>query len=241
MTIFKASREDFIQGTLILFDKPIDWTSFDIVKKVKALLRHTLGIKKIKVGHAGTLDPLASGLLVICTGKMTKEIEGFQNLEKEYTGTFNIGTTTPSADLETLPNGYYPTEHINEELIDRARRSFLGEIQQIPPLFSAKKINGERAYEHARRGENTIMQANTVHIHEFEIPRVELPEIGFRVVCSKGTYIRALARDFGEALNSGAYLKELRRTRIGHLKVDDAWHPEKFAKFVKEQRDKDET
>jgi tRNA pseudouridine55 synthase len=241
MTIFKASTEDFIQGTLILFDKPIDWTSFDIVKKVKALLRHSLGIKKIKVGHAGTLDPLASGLLVICTGKMTKEIESFQNLEKEYTGTFHIGTTTPSADLETLPNGYYPTEHINEELIDRARRSFLGEIQQIPPLFSAKKINGERAYEHARRGENTIMQANTVHIHEFEIVRVELPEIGFRVVCSKGTYIRALARDFGEALNSGAYLKELRRTRIGHLMVDDAWHPEDFAVFVKAQRGKDQT
>jgi tRNA pseudouridine55 synthase len=238
MTIFKTTAEDFIQGTVILIDKPIDWTSFDIVKKIKALLRHSLGIKKIKVGHAGTLDPLASGLLVICTGKMTKEVENFQNLEKEYTGTFHIGTTTPSADLETLPDGYFPTEHINEVLIDQTRKQFLGEIQQVPPLFSAKKINGERAYEHARRGENTELRANKVRIDEFEITRVQLPEIGFRVVCSKGTYIRALARDFGLALRSGAYLKELRRTRIGHLKVEDSWHPDEFANFVKAQKGK---
>lgn len=236
MTRLTENPEEFIQGTVLLFDKPIDWTSFDIVKKVKALLRHRLGIKKIKVGHAGTLDPLASGLLIICTGKMTREIDNFQILEKEYTGTFYIGVTTPSADLETLPDGFFPTEHITSNLLEKARLQFIGTIQQIPPLFSAKKINGERAYEHARRGENTQMQANTVQIHDFELTRVELPEIDFRVVCSKGTYIRSLARDFGGALNSGAYLKSLRRTRIGHIKVEDAWNPDDFSLFIQSLR-----
>jgi tRNA pseudouridine55 synthase len=234
MNEFTWSAREFAEGAVLLIDKPIGWTSFDIVKKIKATLRHALGLKKIKIGHAGTLDPLASGLLIICTGKKTKEIEKFQALEKEYTGTFFIGATTPSSDLETLVDETFPTEHIDHNLIEAARVALIGALLQVPPLFSAKKINGERAYEHARRGETTILKANAIHIHDFEITQNQLPEIDFRVVCSKGTYIRSLAFDFGKALRSGAYLKTLRRTKIGEFDVDKAWHPEELTKFIRE-------
>ena len=234
MNDLKKDAEDFVNGVTLLIDKPLEWTSFDIVKKIKALLRHTKGLKKLKVGHAGTLDPLASGLLIICTGKKTREIEKFQNLEKEYTGTFYVGASTPSSDLETQPDEFFPTGHITDEMIDAAAKKFTGKINQVPPLFSAKKIQGERAYYHARRGEDTILKPNEITIHEMEILGRQIPEIDFRVVCSKGTYIRALARDFGKELNSGAYLKNLRRTRIGEFSVDQAWQIELLEKFLRE-------
>ncbi len=238
MDNINGAQEYYMEGAVLLFDKPLEWTSFDMVKKVKALLRHCLAIKKIKVGHAGTLDPLASGLLIICTGKMTKQIDTIQRLEKEYSGTFFIGATTPSADLETQPDAHFPVEHIDSQMLEQARKSFTGCLQQVPPLYSAKKINGERAYEHARRGDKTIMQPNTVNIHQFELTRIALPEVDFRVICSKGTYIRSLARDFGETLQSGAYLQKLRRTRIGSYEVKDAWSPDDFANSMKQWKTK---
>ncbi len=231
MTYHKITPEEFIAGTVLLLDKPIYWTSFDVVKKIKALLRHRLRIKKIKVGHAGTLDPLATGLLIICTGKKTKEIETYQNQKKEYTGTFFLGASTPSSDLETQPDEFYPTDHINADLVQKAAEKFKGEIDQVPPLFSAKKIEGERAYFHARRGDATILKSNKIIIHHFEITKLELPEADFRIVCSKGTYIRAIARDFGKEIRSGAYLKALRRTAIGDFSVDDAWSIDDLENF----------
>ncbi len=235
MTGQKIKPEDFIAGTVLLLDKPLYWTSFDVVKKIKALLRHRLKIKKIKVGHAGTLDPLASGLLIICTGKKTKEIETYQNQKKEYTGTFFIGASTPSYDLETEPDEFFTADHINIELIQKASEKFSGEIDQVPPLFSAKKIEGERAYFHARRGDSTILKSNKINIYHFEITKFELPEADFRIVCSKGTYIRALARDFGKELCSGAYLKALRRTAIGDFSVDNAWSIDDLENFFEKQ------
>ncbi len=231
MTDHKITPEEFIAGTVLLLDKPLYWTSFDVVKKIKALLRHRLKIKKIKVGHAGTLDPLASGLLIICTGKKTKEIEAFQNLEKEYTGTFYLGASTPSSDLETQPDEFFHTNHIDADLVEKAAEKFTGEIEQVPPLFSAKKIGGERAYFHARRGDATILKPNKVSIFEFEITRFELPEADFKIICSKGTYIRAIARDFGKEVRSGAYLKALRRTKIGNFSVVDAWSVDDLENF----------
>ena len=231
MTDQITTPEEFIAGTVLLLDKPLYWTSFDVVKKIKALLRHRLKIKKIKVGHAGTLDPLASGLLIICTGKKTKEIEAFQSLKKEYTGTFFLGASTPSSDLEIQPDKFYPTKHIDSELVQKAAEKFTGEMDQVPPLFSAKKIEGERAYFHARRGDATILKPNKVFIHQFEITRFDLPETDFKIVCSKGTYIRAIARDFGDEMKSGAYLKALRRTKIGNFSVDDAWSIDDLENF----------
>ena len=225
--------DDFLSGRVLLIDKPPGWTSFDIVKKIKALLRHRLKLKKIKVGHAGTLDPLATGLLIICTGKKTREIDNYQAKEKEYTGTFFLGASTPSSDLETEPDEFFPTDHITETLVNEAARKFTGELDQVPPLFSAKKIDGERAYFHARRGDATILKSNKIFIHKFGIMQLDLPEVKFRVVCSKGTYIRALARDFGKEVNSGAYLKELRRTRIGEFSVEDAWTTEQLENYFK--------
>lgn len=217
---------EFLEGKTLLIDKPVEWTSFDIVKKVKALLRHRLGLKKIKVGHAGTLDPLASGLLIICTGKMTKSIETYQSQPKQYSGTFFLGASTPSSDLETDPDIFFPIDHITPEKIVAATLLFKGQVEQVPPLFSAKKIQGERAYHHARRGQETLLEANTVTIHNFEITNIRLPEVDFLVDCSKGTYIRSLARDYGKALHTGAYLKELRRTQIGDFHVKNAWSVE---------------
>jgi len=226
------TKTQLAEGSVLLFDKPYGWTSFDVVGKVRSLLRRRLGLKGLKVGHAGTLDPLATGLLVICTGKMTKSIEHFQNTDKEYTGTFFIGWSTPSYDLETRPDKEYPVDHIDREMAEAAAVSFTGEYNQVPPLFSAKKVDGERAYEIARRGEHALLQARKVRIAEFEILRFDLPEADFRVVCSKGTYIRSLANDFGKALKSGAYLKALSRTRSGSLGLGDAWGLEDFEKHI---------
>lgn len=214
--------EDYINGQVILIDKPLEWTSFQVVNKVRWLLKHRFGIKKIKVGHAGTLDPLASGLLILCSGKFTKRIEEIQGAEKEYTGTFTLGATTPSYDLETAVEQTFSLDGLNELKIRQTTGKFTGDIAQFPPIFSAVKKDGKRLYEYARKGQEVEIKSRNVHISAFEITRIELPEVDFRVVCSKGTYIRSLAHDFGKALNSGAYLSELRRTRIGDYQLKDA-------------------
>lgn len=216
------TEEDFKNGQVLLIDKPLNWTSFQVVNKLRWEIRQRFNIKKIKVGHAGTLDPLATGLLIICTGKQTKEIHIYQGQEKEYTGTFTLGATTPSYDLETEIDNTFPTAHITEALLKETTQQFLGTIQQKPPIFSAIKKDGKRLYELARKGETTEINARTVRISEFEITKINLPIIEFRVVCSKGTYIRSLAYDFGLALNSGAHLAALRRTKIGDFSVDKA-------------------
>lgn len=226
------TEADFQNGQLLLIDKPLEWTSFQVVNKLRWAIRKKFNIKKIKVGHAGTLDPLATGLLIICTGKFTKRINDYQGLPKEYTGTFTLGSTTPSFDLETEVDKTYPTVHINEALIKDATAQFIGEIDQKPPLFSAIKRNGERLYNIARRGEVVPIKSRKISIYEFEITRIALPEVDFRVKCSKGTYIRSLANDFGRALNSGAYLSALRRTKIGDLSVNDAMDPLVFVNKV---------
>jgi tRNA pseudouridine55 synthase len=215
-------EEDYKNGQVLLIDKPLEWTSFQVVNKLRWHIKQRFGIKKIKVGHAGTLDPLATGLLIICTGKQTKEIHIYQGQVKEYTGTFTIGATTPSYDLETAVDKTFPTEHITEEILQQTTQQFIGDIQQKPPIFSAIKKEGKRLYELARKGETTEIKARTVTITEFEITKVNLPEVTFRVVCSKGTYIRSLAFDFGKALGSGAYLSALRRTKIGNFSVEKA-------------------
>ena len=226
---------NLLEGGVILINKPLEWTSFDVVKKARNLLRTQFEVKKIKVGHAGTLDPLASGLLVVCTGKFTKRIAEFQGQEKEYTGTFTLGATTPSYDLETEIDQTFPTANIKNESIESAIKKFTGTIDQFPPLFSALKKDGERLYEKARRGEEVQVDARQVHIHEFEITRVYLPKIDFRVVCSKGTYIRSLAHDFGKALNSGAHLSALCRTRIGNFHLNQAIDTEILKDYIETQ------
>jgi tRNA pseudouridine55 synthase len=211
--------EEFAEGQLLLVNKPYNWTSFDVVGKI----RNSFKPLKLKVGHAGTLDPLATGLLIICTGKMTKQIDTFQAQDKEYTGTMILGETTPSYDMETEADQKFDISFITEEKIRNACKQFIGEIGQYPPAHSAIKINGERLYEKARRGEEVELRLRNVTITEFEITEINLPEISFRVTCSKGTYIRSLVHDFGKALNNGAYLSKLRRTRSGDYNVDDAW------------------
>ncbi|BAO75884.1 tRNA pseudouridine(55) synthase TruB [Winogradskyella sp. PG-2] len=223
-----TTEEEFKNGQVLLIDKPLTWTSFQAVNKLRWAIRQAFSIKKIKVGHAGTLDPLATGLLVICTGKMTKQINTFQGQEKEYTGTFVLGSTTPSFDLETEIDETFSTEHISEELIHKTTDQFIGKIEQFPPLFSAIKKDGKRLYEFARAGEKVEIKSRQVEITEFEITSIKGVELRFRVACSKGTYIRSLAHDFGKALNSGAHLSELRRTRIGDFKVESAMTPEVF-------------
>ncbi len=220
--------EDFQEGKVLLIDKPLDWTSFQVVNKLRWEIRRAHKIKKIKVGHAGTLDPLATGLLILCTGKMTKNIDTFQAQIKEYMGTFVLGGTTPSYDLETEIDQTFPTEHLTDELIRNATAQFIGEISQFPPVFSALKKDGKRLYEYARAGEAVDIPSRQVHISEFEITRINNLEIDFRVVCSKGTYIRSLANDFGKALNSGAHLSALRRTKIGDFDVENAVSIENF-------------
>lgn len=211
-----------IEGDVILIDKPYRCTSFDVVGQLRRQLRQYTQLKKIKVGHAGTLDPLATGLLIICIGSYTKKIDQYQSGDKEYTGTFRVGATTPSYDLEKDIDQEYPYEHITEEKAKEAAASFVGTFEQTPPLFSAIKIEGRRAYELAREGVELEIKSKQVEIKEFEITRFDLPDIDFRVVCSKGTYIRSLARDYGEALQSGAHLTALRRTRIGDFSVENA-------------------
>ena len=217
------TAEDFLNGQILLIDKPLNWSSFQAVNKLKYVLINKVGLpKKFKIGHAGTLDPLATGLLLICTGKFTKRITELQGQAKEYTGTFHIGATTPSYDLETEIDETFPTSHINESLIHETVKQFLGEIDQKPPVFSAIKKDGVRLYEHARAGETVEIASRKTTIHEFEITRIALPEIDFRVVCSKGTYIRSLAYDFGKAMDSGSHLTTLRRTKIGDYKATNA-------------------
>lgn len=220
---------DFLEGQIILVNKPLHWSSFQAVNKLKYKLKNTFDLpKKFKIGHAGTLDPLATGLLIICTGKFTKKITEIQIQKKEYTGTIQLGATTPSYDLETEIDAVFPTEHIIKELVLETAKQFLGEIEQKPPIFSAIKKDGKRLYEHARAGETIEIEARKTTIYEFEITRFALPEIDFRVLCSKGTYIRSLAYDFGKALQSGGHLTALQRTKIGEYAIENAILPENF-------------
>ncbi|PKA82677.1 tRNA pseudouridine synthase B [Ulvibacter sp. MAR_2010_11] len=222
------TAEDYTTGQVILIDKPLEWTSFQVVNKVRWLIRQQFNLKKIKVGHAGTLDPLATGLLILCTGKFTKQIDTYQAQVKEYTGTFTLGATTPSYDLETAIDQTFDISGITSEKIEAATQQFIGDIQQQPPVFSALKKDGKRLYEFARAGEEVEIPTRTVMISEFEITKIDLPLVNFRVVCSKGTYIRSLANDFGKALDNGAHLSVLRRTKIGDFSVENAITPEAF-------------
>ncbi|MDA9970787.1 tRNA pseudouridine(55) synthase TruB [Flavobacteriaceae bacterium] len=220
--------QDYLDGQLLLIDKPLEWTSFQVVNKLRWHIRQTYNLKKIKVGHAGTLDPLATGLLIICTGKMTKQIDTFQGQIKTYTGTFVLGSTTPSYDLETAIDQEFPTAHITTELIHETTKKFIGEIDQFPPVFSALKKEGKRLYEFARAGEAVKIDSRKVTINAFKITKIEGLTVDFSVSCSKGTYIRSLAYDFGKALESGAHLSALRRTKIGDFSVEKAISIDKF-------------
>ncbi|MCX6303687.1 MAG: tRNA pseudouridine(55) synthase TruB [Bacteroidetes bacterium] len=229
----------FEQGEILLINKPYTWTSFDVVGKLRSVIRQRMGVRKIKIGHAGTLDPLATGLLILCTGKFTRRIDEFQGLEKEYTGTFRLGATTPSFDLETPIDNTYPLDNLTgcdtlalRKMIQDAAEHFTTTFDQVPPQFSAIKVDGKRAYESARKDISVEIKARQVTISAFEITRVELPDVDFRVVCSKGTYIRSLARDFGELLGSGAYLTALCRTRIGTFHLRDAYDLSDFEKML---------
>ena len=226
----------FETGQVLLFNKPLNWTSFDLVNKVRIMIRSHFGLKKIKTGHAGTLDPLATGLLILSTGSATKRIDEFMGLEKEYTATIHLGATTPSFDLETGVNEYFETSHISEELVRDALNRFTGEQDQVPPLHSAKFIDGKRAYEYARKGNDMKLDPVKVFIREIELISFNLPDIRVRMVCSKGTYIRSFARDLGLALGSGAYLSELTRTAIGSYRVEDAMDLEKFRLFLEQMK-----
>lgn len=225
---------NFQEGEILLFDKELEWTSFDLVQKVRNNLCRALGIKKLKVGHAGTLDPKATGLMILCTGKATKKIESIQAGEKEYIATIKLGATTPSFDLETEEDAVFETGHINRELVLEVLRKYEGETDQVPPVFSAVKIDGKRAYKHARKGEDIELKSRPIFIRELELQSFSKTQITVRVVCSKGTYIRALARDLGESMDSGAYLIGLRRTKIGDYRVENAYSTEKFINFLKE-------
>jgi tRNA pseudouridine55 synthase len=228
---------DFKTGEIILINKPKDWTSFDVVNNIRIFLRKKINLGMIKIGHAGTLDPLASGLLILCTGMFTKRIEEFQEFEKEYTGTFVLGATTPSFDLEKEIDQTYDYLHITEEMVLATAKKFTGSFQQTPPIFSAKKINGKRAYRYAREDQDVFIEPKTITISSFEIQRIDLPNVDFKIVCSKGTYIRSIARDFGRELNSGAYLTNLCRTRIGSFGIDDAYTLEQWRELVQKQYD----
>jgi len=223
---------NFIEGEIILVDKPLDWTSFDVVNKIRYELKKKLGLKKIKVGHAGTLDPLATGLLVLCSGKKTKIINQFIQEDKSYDGVIQLGTTTPSFDLETDVDKSFPTSHINEELIEKIRQHFLNATTQVPPIFSAKRINGRRAYDYARNNETVHLEPNKIKIEELKLELFEQNQLKFEIRCSKGTYIRSLARDIGEALKSGAHLSKLRRTKSGDFLLKDAKSIEDWIQII---------
>lgn len=218
--MYKA--EEIQEGKVLLIDKPLDWTSFDVVNKVRWNIRKAYNLKKIKVGHAGTLDPKATGLLIVCTGKFTKRIDEIQAESKVYTGTIKLGVTTPTYDTESEEDQTFPLEHITEEMIHEATKEFIGEIDQYPPAHSAIKVDGKRLYELARAGKEVELKARRIQIYDFKITKIELPFVEFEVHCGKGTYIRSLANDFGKALNSGGYLTELRRTKIGDFSVENA-------------------
>jgi len=226
---------NFQQGEILCFDKPYRWTSFDVVGRIRRLLCRRMGIKKLKVGHAGTLDPLATGVLIVCTGRATKQIDTLQAGTKEYIATMRLGATTPSFDLEKPIDATYPTDHITREMVEQVLERFKGEIQQVPPTFSACKVDGKRAYEMARKGKDVELKPKTLVIDEIELTECKLPDITVRVVCSKGTYIRALARDIGQALDSGAHLTALRRTRVGRFSVQDCLDPEHFVEWLEGQ------
>lgn len=225
---------DIKEGQFFLVDKPYSWTSFQVVKKLKVLVRNLIGEKKFKIGHAGTLDPLATGLLVVCLGKWTKRITEFQEFDKEYTGSMRLGATTKSFDMEHEEDCQYPTEHITEELLHKTAASFVGWQFQEPPVYSAVKIGGKRAFSYARGEQEIEVPKKYVNIYSFEIEKIEMPEVFFRIQCSKGTYIRSIARDFGKRLNSGAYLTSLRRERIGNYSVLDAKKPDEWEKYFLE-------
>ncbi len=224
---------DFINGEVLLIDKPYEWTSFDVVNSLRYAIKKSLGLKKIKVGHAGTLDPLATGLLIVCTGKFTKKIESYQGMEKVYVGSMHIGATTPSFDLETEIDNKFPTDDITPDLLLETTKQFIGQIDQVPPTFSAVKIDGKRAFEYARKDSEVQIKSRKVLIKEFTLLNFDLPEIDFMVTCSKGTYIRSLVRDFGQALNNGAYLSSLRRTAIGEYSVNNAWSLDDLKRVIK--------
>jgi tRNA pseudouridine55 synthase len=230
MNGFPTSAEEFLDGQILLIDKPLGWTSFDVVKKVKNLIRTKYSLKKIKVGHAGTLDPLATGLLIVCTGKFTKRISEIQGQEKIYTGAITLGGTTPSYDLETEIDATFETKHITEQLIKETTAQFIGEIDQKPPIFSALKRGGERLYKKARRGESIEIESRIVSVHSFDIAAIEIPKVSFEIRCSKGTYIRSIAHDFGAALNSGGHLTKLCRIAIGDYKLSEGINIETFEK-----------
>jgi len=226
---------DFRKGTVLLVNKPLTWTSFDVVNKIRYTLKHKLGIKKIKVGHAGTLDPLATGLLIVCTGKYTKRIDSIQVQNKTYTGSIMLGKTTESFDAEHEPNATFPTDHITSELLEKTRHQFIGDIQQFPPHFSAIKVDGIPLYKLARKGIKKEIKARPVHISKFDLTEERMPEVDFLVDCSKGTYIRSLANDYGKALDSGGYLSKLCRTAIGDYKLEDAWELEDLLEYIKNE------
>ncbi|MCC8424331.1 tRNA pseudouridine(55) synthase TruB [Mucilaginibacter sp. UR6-11] len=230
----KNKEFKFAEGELLLVNKPYQWTSFDVVGK----LRNSFKPLKLKVGHAGTLDPLATGLLIICTGKMTKQIDTFQAEEKEYTGTLVLGATTPSYDMETAVDQTFDTSNLTGDQLRNACKQFMGDIQQYPPAHSAIKIDGERLYEKARRGEEVELRLRNVTISRFELTRIELPEVDFKVVCSKGTYIRSLVNDFGKAVHNGAYLSKLTRTRSGNFKLEDAWEVTDLVSVIRAESQK---
>ena len=232
MSNFPETAEEFLSGQIFLIDKPLGWTSFDLVKKVKNLIRTKHNLKKIKVGHAGTLDPLATGLLIICTGKFTKRISEIQEQKKVYTGNITLGSTTSSYDLETEIDTRYETSHITKELIQDKILHFIGEIDQKPPIFSALKKDGERLYKKARRGESIEIEARKIRVHSFSITAIAMPKISFEIICGKGTYIRSIAHDFGAALNSGGHLSKLCRTAIGDYKLQDALDIISFEKQI---------
>lgn len=226
---------NFKEGEVLYFDKPLRWTSFAVVNKIRYHISRKLGVKKIKVGHAGTLDPLATGVMIICTGKATKRIEEFQYHTKEYIATLQLGATTPSFDLEKEIDATYPTDHITKEMVEETLKKFVGTIEQVPPVFSACKVDGKRAYDLARKGDEVELKPKILVIDEIKLLECNLPEIKIRVVCSKGTYIRALARDIGQALQSGAHLTGLIRTRVGEVKLEDCMKVEDFEAWLDQQ------
>ena len=230
----------FEEGEVFLIDKPLDWTSFDAVNLIRAVIKRYHGIRKLKVGHAGTLDPLATGLLIVCTGRMTKQIDNFQAQEKVYTGTMLLGQTTPSYDLESEPDAFYPTDGITEDMMEEARKAFLGDIMQRPPKFSAIKIQGKRAFEYARSDKEIALKERLVHIEDFKIDTTEFPVLKFEVKCSKGTYIRSLVNDFGKALGNGACMTSLRRTKIGDFSVENAYDLMELKKMIIDEAETDD-
>ncbi len=226
---------NYTEGCTIVVDKPYTWTSFDVVNKIRWNIKQKLGVKNIKVGHAGTLDPLATGLLIICIGKHTKLIDQIMGGEKTYTGTILLGKTTPSYDLESEYDQEFPTNHITPEMVEEVRKTFLGEIQQVPPIFSAKQVDGKRAYDLARAGKEVILKSNTITISDFKVSTDRFPEIDFEVSCSKGTYIRSIAYDFGKALNSGGVLTALRRTRSGELTLENSKTVDEWIEYIRKE------